>query len=244
MKTLTPMLSLLFCAFLLFSCSQEDDGVYFDESSEIISPSVTYSEIEIEILDLVNEHRLEMGLNELKELNIVSGVADEHTDYMISIGSVNHDNFDVRAGKLMSSAKAKSISENVAYGYKTAQGVVDGWLNSESHRRAIEDSKKTHFGISIESNSQGKYYFTQIFIQKQKTFNFIDNQQSTSETTIMNSIAPQITEKKELHLKIVKNSLNSKTDQKKIYINTLSPDFTYVNHQGTMVFNPKKCVLL
>ncbi len=54
----------------------------------------------------------------------------------------------------------------------------------------------------------------------------------------MNSIAPQITEKKELHLKIVKNSLNSKTDQKKIYINTLSPDFTtYISIVITAFFN-------
>lgn len=167
MKTLAPkFLSLLIVTVLLFSCSQEEDGIYFNESNEVVNTTVTYTDIETEILDLVNQHRLDMGLTSLKELSVVSGVADGHTNYMIEKGAVNHDNFSERASELMSNADAKSVSENVAYGYSTAEGVVDGWLNSESHRKAIEDPKKTHFGISTESNSRGKNYFTQIFIQK------------------------------------------------------------------------------
>ena len=167
MKTLAPkFLSLLIVTVLLFSCSQEEDGIYFNESNEVVNTTVTYTDIETEILDLVNQHRLDMGLTSLKELSVISGVADGHTNYMIEKGAVNHDNFSERASELMSNADAKSVSENVAYGYSTAEGVVDGWLNSESHRKAIEDPKKTHFGISTESNSRGKNYFTQIFIQK------------------------------------------------------------------------------
>ena len=107
-----------------------------------------------------------MGLNSLKELSVISGVADSHTNYMITTGLVNHDNFSIRAEKLKLNASAKSVAENVAYGFATAQGVVNGWLNSEGHRKAIEDPTKTHFGISTESNSEGRNYFTQIFIQK------------------------------------------------------------------------------
>ena len=167
MKSLTPQLLLiLLCTVFLFSCSQEEDGIYFNETGETVNTSVTYSKIETEILDLVNQHRLEIGLSALKELNVISGVADGHTQYMISKGQINHDNFNLRADKLMSIASAKAVSENVAYGFSTAQGVVNGWLNSEGHRKAIEDPKNTHFGISTESNSEGKNYFTQIFIKK------------------------------------------------------------------------------
>lgn len=60
----------------------------------------------------------------------------------------------------------------------------------------------------------------------------------------MNAISPQRIEKKELHLKIIKNNLASKTVQSKIYINTLTPNFSYVNHLGTIVLNPKNCILL
>jgi uncharacterized protein YkwD len=167
MKSITPkLLSILLCTVFLFSCSQEDDGIYFNESSETINTAVTYSEIETEILTLVNEYRQSKGLSSLITLNIISGVADGHTNYMVTTGQVNHDNFNLRAKNLIDNAAAKSVSENVAYGYSTAQGVVNGWLNSDEHRKAIEDPKNTHFGISTESNSAGRNYFTQIFIQK------------------------------------------------------------------------------
>ena len=167
MKSITPkLLSILLFTVFLFSCSQEDDGIYFNESSEAINTAVTYSEIETEILTLVNEYRQSKGLSSLITLNIISGVADGHTNYMVATGQVNHDNFNLRAQNLIDNAAAKSVSENVAYGYSTAKGVVNGWLNSDEHRKAIENPKNTHFGISTESNSAGRNYFTQIFIQK------------------------------------------------------------------------------
>ncbi|MBI9042639.1 CAP domain-containing protein [Lutibacter sp.] len=167
MKSLAPqLLSILLCTVFLFSCSPADDGIYFSESNETINTSVAYSDIETDILTLVNEYRQSIGLTELIPLNIISGVADGHTNYMVTTGQVNHDNFSVRAQTLIDNANAKSVSENVAYGYSTAQGVVNGWLNSEEHRKAIENPKNTHFGISTESNSEGRNYFTQIFIEK------------------------------------------------------------------------------
>ena len=168
MKTLTiKLVSLAIFSLLFFSCAKEDDGIYFDETIETINTNnVTYTEIESEILDLVNAHRAELGLNSLAPLNIISGVADGHTQYMIEVGGVNHDNFAERAGILMKEANAKTVAENVAYGYSTAQGAVNGWLNSDSHRKIIENPNFTHFGISTEKNSENRNYFTQIFINK------------------------------------------------------------------------------
>lgn len=167
MKSIAPqLLSMLLCTVFLFSCSPEDDGIYFNESSEVINTTVSYSGMETDILTLVNEYRINQGLSSLTTLNIISGVADGHTNYMISTGTVSHDNFDSRAQALITNANAKKVSENVAYGYGTAQGVVNAWLNSPDHKKAIDDPKNTHFGISTECNSEGRNYFTQIFIQK------------------------------------------------------------------------------
>ena len=60
----------------------------------------------------------------------------------------------------------------------------------------------------------------------------------------MNSLSPQRLEKKEIHLKIVKNNLPSKKTQSKIYINTLTPNFSYINHLGANVFNTQNCIFL
>lgn len=167
MKTLAPKLfALLLLTTILFSCAKEEDGVYFNENSEVINANVVYSPFESEIVSLVNAHRTSLGLNALNTLNIISGVADGHTDYMIEAGAPSHDNFAQRSQTLMSEAGAKSVGENVAYGYSTAEGVVKGWLNSDGHRKIIENPDYTHFGISMETSADNRNYFTNIFIKK------------------------------------------------------------------------------
>jgi uncharacterized protein YkwD len=159
---------IILLSFVLLSCSNDEDGIYFDEvnSVEKIQTSVTYTSIETEILTLVNEYRASKGLPTLEPLNVISGVADGHTNYMIETGDVGHANFAERSQYLMKNAQAKSVGENVAYGYATAQGVMNGWLKSDGHRENIENINYTHFGISTESNNEGRNYFTQIFIAK------------------------------------------------------------------------------
>ena len=168
MKPLTQILALaLIFSFTIVSCSNDDDGIYFDETNEIINvENVTYTEIETEILTLVNSYRKSINLSELSPLNIVSSVADGHTKYMIENDQISHDNFDKRSQSLMANAGAKSVAENVAYGYTSAESALQGWLNSDSHRSVIENPHFTHFGISTEQNSNGRNFFTHIFIKK------------------------------------------------------------------------------
>jgi len=168
MKTLTSTLvSLFFISTLLLSCSKEDDGVYFNDNAEVVNTNnISYSSIENEILKLVNNHRASLGLSTLSTLNIISGVADGHTNYMIEVGGINHDNFSQSSEYLKKQAHAISVGENVAYGFNTAQGVFNGWLNSQAHRNVIENPNYTHFGISTDSDNENKNYFTQIFIKK------------------------------------------------------------------------------
>jgi uncharacterized protein YkwD len=85
---------------------------------------------------------------------------------MIEVGQISHDNFAERAQTLMTEAGAKTVGENVAYGFSTAEGVVKGWLNSDGHRKIIENPDYTHFGISMETSSDSRNYFTNIFIKK------------------------------------------------------------------------------
>lgn len=47
-----------------------------------------------------------------------------------------------------------SAGENLAVNFDTSEGVVDGWMNSESHKRNIMNEKFTDVGIGI---AKGKY---------------------------------------------------------------------------------------
>ncbi len=164
---LFKILSFVVFSFLMLSCSPEDDGIYFEQSAmEIPVSKVSYSDMELDILDLVNAYRKSKKLSELKLLNVISSVADGHTNYMISEGQASHDNFSQRSQDLITNANAKTVGENVAYGFSSAQGVFNGWLNSSGHTRIIENPEYTHFGISTDSDTEGRNYFTHIFISK------------------------------------------------------------------------------
>ena len=157
-----PLLALL--ALLSFSCttdSLEDETAAIELN--LITPET--KPIEVQILELINNHRASLGLNALADLTIVKSVALTHTDYMVDNNEVSHANFYKRSDYLKANAGAKKVTENVAYGYSSAQSVVNAWLKSEAHRANIEGDF-TNFDVSAEENAEGKWYYTNIFIKK------------------------------------------------------------------------------
>lgn len=144
---------------LLTSCSSDTDN------EEVFDDSSNYSSYEKEIIQLLNNHRNSKGLSSLKVLDIIKTQTDEHTDYMISAGQISHDNFSDRSSYLQKNAQAKGTAENVASGYTTAQSVVNGWINSDGHRKNIEGNY-THFHLTAKQSPNNKWYYKNIFIRQ------------------------------------------------------------------------------
>ena len=152
-------------AVLLFSSCTTDS---IDDKANTIELSLKTPEaktIEVEILERINNHRLSLGLTPLAKMTIVKSVAQSHTDYMVDNDEVSHHNFFSRSDYLKSNAGAKKVSENVAYGYSSAESVVRAWIKSEAHKENLEGDY-SNFDISAEKNADGRWYFTNIFIKK------------------------------------------------------------------------------
>ncbi|MGJ8593632.1 MAG: CAP domain-containing protein [Aquaticitalea sp.] len=164
MKTIKLLSLLTLMAIMSISCSTDEVATETLDSSVLVATPAAKT-IEIEIMELINAHRIGMGLNPLQNLSIIKSVAFTHTDYMVVNNQVNHDNFYVRKNSLIQNAGAISVSENVAYGYNTAEGVVNAWLNSENHRSNIEGDF-TDFDLSAEQNAEGRWYYTNMFMKK------------------------------------------------------------------------------
>ena len=98
-------------------------------------------------------------------MTLIKSVAGTHTEYMVQLDEVNHDNFYQRSSYLKENAGAIKVSENVAYGYTSSESLVNAWINSDSHRATIEGDFN-YFEISAEQNSEGKWYYTNMFIKK------------------------------------------------------------------------------
>jgi len=160
--TLWPVMALF--VIFLSSCSTDSMDDKIDNiDTEYVVPEAKI--IEIEILELLNDYRLSEGLNPLSNLGVIKSQTFDHTDYMIQNSNISHDNFTSRRNFLTQNANANRVSENVAYGYSSASSVVAAWINSDSHREAIEGDY-THFDVSAEQDENGYWYFTNIFIKK------------------------------------------------------------------------------
>lgn len=57
----------------------------------------------------------------------------------------------------------RSLAENIAYGYPTARGVVDGWMKSRAHRTNILDRGAVETGVGVARAKTGELYFCQVF---------------------------------------------------------------------------------
>nr|WP_255610456.1 CAP domain-containing protein [Robertkochia sp. 3YJGBD-33] len=144
-----------------YSCANES----ITETENLYVASLEDVSLQNEVFELINEHRISISLNPLKNLDIVYAKAEEHTNYMIATQEANHDYFFEREAYLKSNANAALVAENVAFAYTTATGVVNGWLNSEQHRAVIEGDF-THASISARKDKEGNFYFTHIFIKR------------------------------------------------------------------------------
>jgi uncharacterized protein YkwD len=113
---------------------------------------------------LANAHRAGVGCGPLQWDNRAGTVAQAHADDMVRRDYFSHTNpegqspFDrLRAAGVTYTGAA----ENIAYGYPTAAAVLQGWLNSDGHRRNLENCEYTHHGVGLNS---GKW--VEVFIRR------------------------------------------------------------------------------
>ena len=119
---------------------------------------------ENEVISLVNAERTKMGL---AALNPDNGAADAaHIRAKEIVQSFSHTRPDGRTCFTAASdlgVSYRTAGENIAYGYATPQQVVNGWMNSEGHRKNILSPSFTGIGVGCyESN--GVLYWSQFFI--------------------------------------------------------------------------------
>lgn len=164
MKLPTKLSVMALMALLTLSCST--DAVEEETINSIAASYIPDTKvIEIEIMELINAHRIDIGLSTLNDMGDIKAEAYGHTQYMIDKNEMSHDNFIIRKNHLESSVGAVRVGENVAYGYGYAGSVVMAWINSPGHK-AVMEGDYTNFDISAEQDADGRWYYTNIFVKK------------------------------------------------------------------------------
>lgn len=122
--------------------------------------------LEKSVHTLVNEYRTSEGLDALEYSPFIADIARTHSQNMADGSSpFGHKGFSERSDKIRSELGGGRTAENVAYGYSSAEGVVEGWIKSDGHRKNMKGDF-THTGIGVAYNSNDQPYYTQIFLKK------------------------------------------------------------------------------
>ncbi|WP_173918349.1 CAP domain-containing protein [Halobacillus sp. Marseille-Q1614] len=124
------------------------------------------SEAEEHVIELTNEARESQGLEPLSINQQVAEVAQMKSEDMAKNNYFAHSS--PTYGSPIQMLQSQNVdfqraAENIAYGIQTPEEVVDGWMNSPSHRRNILDPNLKEIGVGYVENG---HYWTQLFITK------------------------------------------------------------------------------
>ena len=133
-----------------------------DTSNSSTTPKMENLSFSLEVFEEINTYRVSQSLAPLSWDSTIAQVAFTHSENMAT-GTVpfGHEGFNDRYAELTALIGITAIAENVALGQQTAKQVVEGWINSDGHRKNIEGNY-TKSGIGIVYKGSSPYY-TQIF---------------------------------------------------------------------------------
>ena len=121
------------------------------------------SQLERDATRLVNVQRTKNGMKPLTVSEELSVKARVKSTDMLKNNYFSHNSPTYGSPFLMMKTlgiEYRSAAENIAMGYRTAEAVVNAWMNSPSHRANILSSNYTSMGIGHVDG-----YWTQWFIR-------------------------------------------------------------------------------
>jgi len=125
-----------------------------------------------QVLTLTNQYRQQNGLRPVSYNNLLSSAAQTHSRNMAVQDFFSHTGLNGSQPWDRVSATGyqwSRVTENIAAGYRTAQEVVRGWINSPGHRANLLDPNVTQIGVGyfFLANDTGNVnynaYWTQVF---------------------------------------------------------------------------------
>lgn len=140
------------------------DLIYPGQVVTIPTLDSSVSSYEQKVIDLVNEIRVKNGLKKLTANWELSRVARYKSQDMKDNRYFSHTSPTYGSPSNMIKnfgISFKTAGENIAYGYSIPQAVVNGWMNSEGHRRNILNPNYTQIGVGYVASG---HYWTQMFI--------------------------------------------------------------------------------
>lgn len=123
--------------------------------------ALSYAE---QVVALVNAERAKAGLNALTlDTEIASAALVRAKETEISFSHTRPDGRHFSTALSDSGISFRGAGENIAWGQRSPEEVMNGWMNSEGHRANILNPNFTKIGVGYYQNAAGRNYWTQLF---------------------------------------------------------------------------------
>lgn len=131
-----------------------------DNSSEENGVSVYVKQV----IDLVNAERAKAGLSELKiDKNIVNAANVRAKEIKSSFSHTRPDGTSFSTALKETGVSYRGSGENIAWGQKSPEQVMESWMNSEGHRANILNTRYKNIGVGYYQDERGVQYWVQLF---------------------------------------------------------------------------------
>ncbi|RHR70796.1 CAP domain-containing protein [Eubacterium sp. AF15-50] len=115
-------------------------------------------------MELVNKERSKAGLNALsidENIETAAMVRSKEIEKSFSHTRPNGSSFSTALSE--NGVKFMGAGENIAWGQRSPEEVMNGWMNSSGHRANILNSSFKKIGVAYYVGANGRTYWTQLF---------------------------------------------------------------------------------
>lgn len=135
------------------------------DTQAVTEPETTsYHAYVLRIVELVNEARADAGLKPVtlrQDLTAVAQLRAKETVTLFSHTRPNGTSCFTALGEY--GVSYRGAGENIAYGQRSPEEVMEGWMNSSGHRANILNANFTSIGVGYYQAANGVKYWSQMF---------------------------------------------------------------------------------
>lgn len=117
-----------------------------------------------QILNLVNEERAKAGLSSVKlDTNITAAANVRAVEIKESFSHTRPDGSSFSTALKEQGVSYRGSGENIAWGQKSPEQVMNAWMNSDGHRANILNQNFKNIGVGYYQDANGVNYWVQLF---------------------------------------------------------------------------------
>lgn len=117
-----------------------------------------------QVVELVNQERTKAGLNAVTlDKSIASAALVRAKEIETSFSHTRPNGSKFGTALTEQGVTFKGAGENIAWGQKSPEAVMQAWMNSEGHRANILNKNFTKIGVGYYQNAAGRNFWTQLF---------------------------------------------------------------------------------